>query len=160
MDTDFLVLRNVSGGAGRIPILFDISLTVARGDFVGLHGNNGMGKTTLLKAIAGHLGDVTGEFIFEGRSIAGERADQRARAGIGYVPQGRQIFPELTALENLNHRGNKLIRRRLKTQLTSTAIITQSKIRGRGHTRINRLIRQRLKHVTAITDKNAIRLRY
>lgn len=101
MDTDFLILRNVSGGYGRIPILFDISLTVARGDFVGLLGNNGMGKTTLLKAIAGHLGDVTGEFIFEGRSIAGERADQRARAGIGYVPQGRQIFPELTALENL-----------------------------------------------------------
>jgi branched-chain amino acid transport system ATP-binding protein len=101
MPSDHLVLKDVSGGYGRIPILFGIDLTIRRGGLVGLLGNNGMGKSTLLKAIAGHLSDVSGDFEFEGRSVTGTRADQRARAGIGYVPQGRQIFADLTVLENL-----------------------------------------------------------
>jgi branched-chain amino acid transport system ATP-binding protein len=96
-----LVLKDVSGGYGRIPILFDVDLTVRRGEMLSLLGNNGMGKSTLLRAIADHLPDVAGTFKFEGRFITRDRADQRANAGIGYVPQGRQICPDLTALENL-----------------------------------------------------------
>ena len=101
MSDALLVLRHLNGGYGRIPILFDIDLTVRDGEFVGLLGHNGMGKSTLLKAIAGHLADVSGTIELGGRPITADRADRRARAGIAYVPQGRQIFPGLTVRENM-----------------------------------------------------------
>ncbi len=68
---------------------------------VALLGRNGVGKTSLLRSIMGLMPKTEGDIQFEGRSISGMRTDQRARAGLGYVPQGRDIFPNLTVQENL-----------------------------------------------------------
>jgi len=86
---------------GRIPILNGVSFRVAEGDFVGVLGHNGMGKTTLLKALMGILPATAGSISFEGNIITRAPPHARARAGIGYVPQGRDIFPALSVLDNL-----------------------------------------------------------
>lgn len=86
---------------GESHILRDVDLTVPRGQMVCLIGRNGVGKTTLLKTIMGLLRPRSGNITFAGKSIVGLSPDQRARAGIGYVPQGREIIPRLTVEENL-----------------------------------------------------------
>ena len=82
-------------------ILRGVGMEVPANSVVALLGRNGVGKTTLLKSIMGLMPQTKGTIEFEGRSIAGLRADQRARLGLGYVPQGRDIFPNLTVEENL-----------------------------------------------------------
>ena len=97
-------LLNVSGlrsGYGRIPILTGIDLTIRPGEFVGILGHNGMGKTTLLRTIIGHIRRTAGTIRFGDQEIGNWKPEKRARAGLGYVPQGRQIFPALSVLENL-----------------------------------------------------------
>ena len=101
MPTELLRVEKLASGYGRIPILFDIDLTLDSGAFVGILGHNGMGKTTLLRALMGHLPATAGRVLLDGSDITKEPAERRARRGIGYVPQGRQIFPALTVLENL-----------------------------------------------------------
>jgi urea transport system ATP-binding protein len=86
---------------GESHILWDIALTVPEGACVCLMGRNGVGKTTLLKAIMGLLPVKNGSIEFAGQEFAGRPAELRARRGIGYVPQGREIFPQLTVEENL-----------------------------------------------------------
>lgn len=86
---------------GESHILRDVDLTVPKGQMVCLIGRNGVGKTTLLKTIMGLLRPRSGNITFAGKSIVGLSPDQRARAGIGYVPQGREIIPRLTVEENL-----------------------------------------------------------
>ena len=86
---------------GESHILRDVDLTVPKGQMVCLIGRNGVGKTTLLKNIMGLLRPRTGEIRFEGRSLLGSTPDKRARMGISYVPQGREIIPRLTVRENL-----------------------------------------------------------
>jgi urea transport system ATP-binding protein len=81
--------------------LWDIDLRVAAGSRTCLMGRNGMGKSTLLKCIMGLLPAASGEISFSGASLRRFPADERARLGIGYVPQGREIFPQLTVEENL-----------------------------------------------------------
>lgn len=81
--------------------LQNISLLVARGEIVALLGRNGMGKSTTLKSIMGLLKPKSGSIVFKGRDIAGFLPYKVARAGIGYVPEERRIFPELTVLDNL-----------------------------------------------------------
>jgi urea transport system ATP-binding protein len=78
-----------------------MSLDVPEGSCTVLMGRNGVGKTTLLKSILGLLPVKTGKVAFCGRPIDGLRPEMRARAGLGYVPQGREIFPQLTVRENL-----------------------------------------------------------
>jgi len=82
-------------------VLDGIDLEVDAAESVALLGRNGMGKTTLLRAIMGHLRPVAGDVVFEGRSIGGWPPFAVANAGIGYVPQGREIFNEFTVEENL-----------------------------------------------------------
>lgn len=82
-------------------ILRGISLEIPRNSVVALLGRNGVGKTTLLRSIMGLVPRAEGRLIFDGDPIQGLRADSRARLGIGYVPQGRDIFPNLTVEENL-----------------------------------------------------------
>lgn len=94
-------LADVIAGYGRIVVLHGVSLTVAPGECVGILGHNGMGKTTLLKAVMGLLACRGGTIEWEGRQIGGLPTHARARAGLGYVPQGRQIFPGLSVRENL-----------------------------------------------------------
>ena len=86
---------------GGSRILRDISLRVPGGSIVAVMGRNGVGKTTLLKAIMGLLAPTKGRVFFAGEDVTGLTADQRTRRGLGYVPQGREIFPQLTVRENL-----------------------------------------------------------
>jgi len=81
--------------------LWDIDLDVPKGGCVCLMGRNGVGKTTLLKVIMGLLPAKSGKVSFDGVELTGAPPEARARAGIGYVPQGREIFPTLTVEENL-----------------------------------------------------------
>ena len=86
---------------GESHILRDVDLTVPRGEMVCLIGRNGVGKTTLLKNIVGLLKPRQGSIQFDGRPILTLSPDRRARRGIAYVPQGREIIPRLTVKENL-----------------------------------------------------------
>lgn len=86
---------------GESHILRDVDLTVAKGQMVCLIGRNGVGKTTLLKNIIGLLSSRSGAIAYDGQTINSLTADRRARAGIGYVPQGREIIPRLSVKENL-----------------------------------------------------------
>jgi len=86
---------------GKSHILDGVSLEIGRGEVVGLLGRNGVGKSTTLKAIAGLVRPAQGEVLFEGRSIVRHQPHTVARLGIGYVPEDRRIFPQLTVLENL-----------------------------------------------------------
>ena len=86
---------------GESQVLWDVSLSVPAGGVVCLMGRNGVGKTTLLKSIMGLLPVRGGRIVFDGVDLVGRRPEERAAAGIGYVPQGREIFPNLTVAENL-----------------------------------------------------------
>ncbi|WP_419785835.1 urea ABC transporter ATP-binding subunit UrtE [Pseudodesulfovibrio sp.] len=86
---------------GGSHILWDVNLSIAKGSCVCLMGRNGVGKTTLLKSIMGLLPIRSGSILLDGEDLAPQRADMRARKGIGYVPQGREIFPGLSVEENL-----------------------------------------------------------
>jgi branched-chain amino acid transport system ATP-binding protein len=96
-----LNVTDLRSGYGRIPILAGITLSVAAGEFVGILGHNGMGKSTLLRTLMGYLPTTAGDITFEGKSLRGLSPTARARLGIGYVPQGREIFPSLSVYENL-----------------------------------------------------------
>ncbi len=96
-----LKLSNVTGGYGRAQVLFDISLEIGTGEVVCLLGRNGMGKTTTIRTVMGLMQPWSGSITFEGEEIAGRVATQVARVGLGLVPEGRQIFPNLTVHENL-----------------------------------------------------------
>src|SRR2546430_9771617 len=108
--------RSTSGAAARRPmltverldvayggsqVLWGVDLSVAQGEVLCLMGRNGVGKTTLLKTVMGLLPARGGRVTFDGADITRWSTDRRARAGIGYVPQGREIFPHLTVEENL-----------------------------------------------------------
>jgi branched-chain amino acid transport system ATP-binding protein len=86
---------------GRAHILADVSFAVGRGEVVALLGRNGAGKSTTLKSIMGLVPPTRGRITFDGRDIAGTAPYRIARLGLGYVPEDRRVFPELTVLENL-----------------------------------------------------------
>jgi branched-chain amino acid transport system ATP-binding protein len=86
---------------GKSHILHGVSLTVARGEVVGLLGRNGVGKSTTLKTIMGLVNPSQGKVLFEGKAITGMPAHKIARLGIAYVPEDRRIFKLLTVMENL-----------------------------------------------------------
>jgi urea transport system ATP-binding protein len=96
-----LHLANVNQYYGESHTLWDISLDIAQGSCVCLMGRNGVGKTTLLKTIMGLVPMQSGEISFNDVSLTKQIAEFRPRVGIGYVPQGREIFPQLTVQENL-----------------------------------------------------------
>lgn len=96
-----LQISNLNVYYGESHILRDVDLNVLQGQMVCLIGRNGVGKTTLLKTIMGLLKPQTGKITLAGESITGKSPDQRAKLGIGYVPQGREIIPRLTVKENL-----------------------------------------------------------
>ena len=96
-----LELRELHCGYGRIPILDGIRLGVGTGELLGVLGHNGMGKTTLMRAIVGELPVTRGSVHFGALDVTRLPTHRRARLGIGYVPQGRMIFPSLTVRDNL-----------------------------------------------------------
>jgi branched-chain amino acid transport system ATP-binding protein len=87
---------------GLSHIVQGISLEADRGEIIGIFGRNGVGKTTLLKTIAGWLTPSSGEILLEGRPIGGLSPDRICRGGVGFVPEDRRIFPGLTVAENLS----------------------------------------------------------
>jgi branched-chain amino acid transport system ATP-binding protein len=96
-----LQVAEIAAGYGRIPILSGVTFSVEEGEFVGVLGHNGMGKTTLLKTLMGFLPATNGSIRFAGADLTDAEPYRRARLGIGYVPQGRQIFPGLSVVDNL-----------------------------------------------------------
>ena len=96
-----LAVKALNQSYGGSHTLWDVDLVVPKGSRTCLMGRNGMGKTTLLKCIMGLLRVTSGEMTFAGTSLADLPAEARARLGIGYVPQGREIFAQLTVEENL-----------------------------------------------------------
>lgn len=94
-------IKNVDQHYGGTQILWDLNLDIEEGSCTCIMGRNGVGKTTLLKALMGLLPITRGDISLMGESLVGKSAEYRAPAGIGYVPQGREIFPLLTVEENL-----------------------------------------------------------
>src|SRR3979409_1844592 len=100
-DSPLLEVSNVETCYGLSQVLFGMSLAIAPGEMVTLMGRNGMGKTTTVRSIMGLTRAMAGSIRFAGREIRGLAAYQVAKLGIGLVPEGRQVFPNLTARENL-----------------------------------------------------------
>ena len=96
-----LEVRHLETSYGSSQVLYGVELHIGAGQVVTLMGRNGMGKTTTIKSICGMVAPQAGSIIFEGHDIAGLPSHTIARAGIGLVPEGRQIFPNLTVKENL-----------------------------------------------------------
>ena len=97
-----LDVAQITAGYGRTMIVRDVSLGIRHGEIVAIVGRNGVGKTTLMKAIIGLLPLARGTIAFAGANISTVPANVRAQSGIGYFPQGRGIFPGLTVEENLD----------------------------------------------------------
>src|SRR5438046_7950114 len=95
-----LSVTGLRTGYGRIPILNGVSFSVIEGDFIGILGHNGMGKTTLLKALMGFLPATGGRVLFGRDDVTALDPYRRARLRPGYVPQGREIFPCLPVRDN------------------------------------------------------------
>jgi branched-chain amino acid transport system ATP-binding protein len=108
-----LVLRDVQAGYGSIQILHGVSLQVNAGEVVSVIGPNGAGKSTTFKAIMGFITYLGGEIVFDGRTLIGQRPDRILALGLGYVPQGRVVFSQMTVRENLEM-GAYLERERTK----------------------------------------------
>jgi urea transport system ATP-binding protein len=99
--TPALEIRGLCAAYGESQVLWDVSLEVPDGGVVCLMGRNGVGKTTLLKTVMGLLPARAGQVWLGGEELTRRRPEERAARGIGYVPQGREIFPGLTVSENL-----------------------------------------------------------
>ena len=103
-----LEIRDLETAYGRSQVLFGVSLDIRKGEVITLLGRNGMGKTTTVKSIMGIQPPKAGAIAFEGRPLRGLPSYRIAQAGLGLVPEGRQVFPNLTVRENLmaTARGN------------------------------------------------------
>ncbi|MGH3274519.1 MAG: ABC transporter ATP-binding protein [Streptosporangiaceae bacterium] len=96
-----LSIEGVSAGYRKTRVLHDVSLSVREGEMVGVLGRNGAGKTTLLRALTGQVTLLAGRIVMDGHEVSRLPPHSRARLGIGYVPQGRDIFAGLSVLDNL-----------------------------------------------------------
>jgi branched-chain amino acid transport system ATP-binding protein/urea transport system ATP-binding protein len=96
-----LEIKNLHAGYGQTSVLHGLDLQMEPGQMVSILGRNGVGKTTLLRAIAGAIDVQQGDIVFGGTSLKGVAVHRRAHRGIAYVPQGRDIFPSLSVVDNL-----------------------------------------------------------
>jgi ABC-type branched-subunit amino acid transport system ATPase component len=103
-----LALENVTAGYGHAPVLSDITLHVESGEIVCIIGPNGAGKSTVLRTVAGQLIPSKGEVVFKGEDISTMSIAKRGRKGLVFIPQGMNIFPNLTVAENLEIAGTLL----------------------------------------------------
>ncbi len=99
--TSLLEMSGVTAGYGQTPVLFDVNMAVEQGDIVCLLGRNGVGKTTLLRSIIGLNKLNKGSIVYDSKDISKDPTYQRSRKGIAYIPQGREIIPYLSVLDNL-----------------------------------------------------------
>ncbi len=104
--TDTVIrVEGIDAGYGNIQILYDVSMPVERGKIVAIIGPNGAGKSTVLKSILGLLRPTKGQILYHGRDITGTPPHRIIAMGIGYVPQGRIVFPDMTIRDNLEMGG-------------------------------------------------------
>ncbi len=103
-----LTLDNITAGYGRAPVIHDISLNVEKGERVCIIGPNGAGKSTVLRTVAGQLIPSQGKITFKGDNISRMDIAQRGKKGLIFIPQGMNIFPNLTIIENLEISGTLL----------------------------------------------------
>jgi branched-chain amino acid transport system ATP-binding protein len=96
-----LETRDLRSGYATGDVLQGVSIGIGAGEVVGVLGRNGVGKSTLMRTLIGLLPVRGGSILFNGQDIGRDGADRRARRGIGYVPQGRDIFPNMSVLDNL-----------------------------------------------------------
>jgi urea transport system ATP-binding protein len=127
-----LAAAQVNQFYGGSHTLWDVDLEVPAGGCVCLMGRNGVGKTTLLKVIMGLLPAASGKIRFHDVELAGKPPEARARAGIGYVPQGREIFPSLTVEENLMVGRRALGRGDLPERVLALFPVLKTMLRRRG----------------------------
>ncbi len=106
--TNLLQLDSISSGYGKKTVIRQVSLEVPAGKIVTLLGANGVGKTTTLRTITGQLSPLEGSLLFQDRNISGLQPHQIAALGVGYSPEGRRIFGNLTAYENLLVVANRI----------------------------------------------------
>jgi branched-chain amino acid transport system ATP-binding protein len=99
--TMMLKAETISASYGRVKVLNNINMSVESGEIVCLVGANGAGKSTLLKVISGIVPAISGKFLFEGQDITNKKPDFIVKAGLSHVPEGRQIFADLTVRQNL-----------------------------------------------------------
>jgi branched-chain amino acid transport system ATP-binding protein len=102
MTNSIMTIDGLKGGYGGKPVLQGVELSIPKGEIVAVIGRNGVGKTTLMKFLIGLLPALEGRIMFKGQDISHFPAHQRARLGVGYVPQGRAIFGRMTVEENLS----------------------------------------------------------
>lgn len=101
-DRDLILqARDVHAWYGSSHVLHGVSLAIARGETVGLLGRNGMGKSTLIRTLLGHVAQREGQIVLAGRDMSRARPHEVARRGVAYVPEGRGVFPNLSVKENL-----------------------------------------------------------
>ena len=100
-DAPLIEVTALRAGYGATPILQGVDFSVGKGEIVAIIGRNGVGKTTLMKCLIGLLPATAGTISYDGNDVTRDSANARARRGIGYIPQGRGIFPRLTVAENL-----------------------------------------------------------
>jgi branched-chain amino acid transport system ATP-binding protein len=96
-----LEVQGLVAGYGGVPVLHDLSLTLAAGEFVGLLGANNAGKTTLINSLSGLVAPMAGRILFDGQDVSRATARERVELGIIQVPEGRLVFPEMSVRENL-----------------------------------------------------------
>jgi len=99
--TDLLRVEDLRAGYGGEPVLQGVSLHVAKGEIVAVIGRNGVGKSTLMRALMGLIPVSQGTIVLNGETINALPTQRRAKRGMGYIPQGRDVFPRLTVRENL-----------------------------------------------------------
>jgi ABC-type branched-subunit amino acid transport system ATPase component len=100
-----LELDKITAGYGSLPVLHDVSLNVSQGEIVCIIGPNGAGKSTVLKTVVGQIRPNAGTVRFQGKDIIDVGIEEKGRRGLIFIPQGENIFPNLTVLENLEMAG-------------------------------------------------------
>ena len=99
--SELLIVEKLCAGYGASNVLFDVNLTIREGEVATLLGRNGMGKSTLVKCLCGWLTPTAGRIRFAGSEVAKSPPHVIGKLGLGLVPEGRQVFPNLTVRENL-----------------------------------------------------------
>jgi len=112
-----LELKGIRAGYGRLPVLFDVDLSVAAGEWLTVVGANGAGRSTLLKTVLGVTNVTAGEVHFGGERVTHLSSQGRIARGVAMVPEGRRIFPNLSVKENLRTGANTISRRDVGPQL-------------------------------------------
>ncbi|MEA3358057.1 MAG: ABC transporter ATP-binding protein [Thermodesulfobacteriota bacterium] len=103
-----LEINNLTAGYGPVTVLHQVSIGLSEGEIVCIIGPNGAGKSTVLRAVAGQLESLTGKIIFRGEDVINQSIEEKGRKGLIFIPQGNNIFPNLTVIENLEIAGSIL----------------------------------------------------